>query len=316
MERKVKKPSQISGKLVSSGRQVTIHISDGVISNIVPNSVSRHSSKGTPFIAPGFIDNQINGYLGIDFTEPCLTAQKVKKVTKALWEKGVTTYLPTLITHSQARFIGNLAILTKAQEDPQTGKSIPGFHLEGPYISPEEGFRGTHDLQWVREPSKNEFNRFIEASENNILQVTLAPEREGALDFIKWIRDKNIIVALGHHNGSAKRIHKAVTAGASIATHLGNGCANQIHRHKNPLWPQLADDRLAASVIVDRRHLTKDEVRVFYKVKGKNNLILTSDITKFAGMQPGEYSWGNKKICLTEDGYIKNIKQVSWPDQR
>src|SRR5699024_6065207 len=118
---------------------------EGVIADIVPNSDSAHPGDDAPFIAPGLIDNQVNGYVGIDFTEPDLTVQKVKKVTNALWQKGVTTYLPTLITHRPSRFIENLTVLAKAQEDPQIGGSIPGFHLEGPYISPEDGFRGTHD---------------------------------------------------------------------------------------------------------------------------------------------------------------------------
>jgi N-acetylglucosamine-6-phosphate deacetylase len=149
----------------------------------------------------------------------------------------------------------------------------------------------------------------MEASGENILQITLAPELKDALTFIRQVTKKNIIVALGHHNGSAEIIHKAADIGASMVTHLGNGCANQINRHHNPLWPQLAEDRLSISIIADGRHLTQDEVRTFYKAKGADKVILTSDITKFTGMTPGEYDWGDRKIRLTKDGYIKNIKE-------
>jgi len=112
-------------------------------------------------------------------------------------------------------------------------------------------------------------------------------------------------VALGHHNGSMEIITRAIDAGAAISTHLGNGCANMINRHVNPLWPQLADDRIKASIICDGFHLRPEEVRVFYKVKGTAGIILTSDVTRYAGMKPGTYDADGKTIELTADGMIK-----------
>jgi N-acetylglucosamine-6-phosphate deacetylase len=129
------------------------------------------------------------------------------------------------------------------------------------------------------------------------------------MDFLRRCVELNIVVALGHHNASAETIRQAVDAGARIATHLGNGCANMIHRHQNPLWPQLADERLMASIIVDGFHLRPEEVQVFYKSKGPENLILTSDVTKLAGMPPGEYTYDGRTVELTPEGMVRFPEQ-------
>lgn len=146
--------------------------------------------------------------------------------------------------------------------------------------------------------------QWYEASGENILEVTLAPELEGAIDFILKCRQKNIVVALGHHNGSAEIIKQAVDAGARVSTHLGNGCANLIHRHDNPLWPQLAEDRLMASLIVDGYHLRPEEVMTFYKVKGPERTLLVSDVTSLGGMPPGNYELFGEEVVMTPEGKI------------
>lgn len=158
-------------------------------------------------------------------------------------------------------------------------------------------------------PDWKEFLNWYQASGNKILEVTLAPELEGAIDFIKKCRERNIVVALGHHNGSAAMIRQATDAGASVSTHLGNGCANLIHRHDNPLWPQLADDRLTASLIVDGFHLRPEEVRVFYKVKGPERTILVSDVSSLAGMPPGVYESYGREVVMTPEGKISMPSQ-------
>jgi N-acetylglucosamine-6-phosphate deacetylase len=107
-------------------------------------------------------------------------------------------------------------------------------------------------------------------------------------------------------NASAEQIFQAVENGARLSTHLGNGCANYIHRHKNPIWPQLADDRLIVTIIADGLHLLPEEVKVFYKVKGRHNLIITSDVIYLAGMAPGRYTFLESEVILTEEGRLIN----------
>jgi N-acetylglucosamine-6-phosphate deacetylase len=295
--------SSIEGLFYLDGAPVRIEINNGKIFSLT--TIDEEKKLPGVYIAPGFIDNQINGYVSVGFSSPGLTVDGIRKATQALWQAGVTTYLPTVITNTHDRLMENFAILARALHDDEIGRSIPGFHLEGPYISPVDGYRGAHNQQWVRLPDWQEFMQIYEAAEYKILQVTIAPEMEGAMDFIGNCVNRNIIVALGHHNASAEEIKQAIDAGARIATHLGNGCANMIHRHQNPLWPQLADDRLMASIIVDGFHLRPEEVKVFFRAKGSENLILTSDVTKLAGMPPGEYTYDGRTVELTPEGMVR-----------
>lgn len=294
----------IKGKLYHDNTAVEILIKDGDIIDIIPLAEGERTDD-LPTISPGFIDVQINGYAGKSFTEEGLTVEDVRKATQGLWKEGVTTYLPTIITSTNKTMIKNLQTLNKSLEDKRISNSVPGFFLEGPFISPIDGFRGAHNADFVRSPDWNEFKEFIKASGNHILKVTVAPELEGAMDFIVKCRQNDIMVAIGHHNGNAEQIHMAAQKGANMATHLGNGCANMIHRHNNPLWAQMADERLIPTIIADGFHLTPDELTVFYKVKGADNLMLISDITKLAGMPPGEYMWDGKKVLLTPEGKLR-----------
>jgi len=293
--------TQVEGRFYLDNAPVLIEIADGKISKIIRKD-KLHSNV---IIAPGLIDNQVNGYVSVAFAGDGLTVEGVRKATRALWKEGVTTYLPTLTTNSHERLMENFAIMAEAIQDEDVSLSVPGFHLEGPYISPEDGYRGAHLKKFVRPPDWQEFMEFYQASGENILQVSLAPEVEGAFDFIHHCVQKGIVVALAHHNGSAAIIKKAIDAGAKISTHLGNGCTNMIHRHNNPLWPQLADDRLMASIICDGFHLRPEEVQVFFKVKGPERTVITSDVSSLAGMPPGEYINKGRKIVLTPEGMIK-----------
>ncbi len=289
--------TSVEGIFYLDEEEVVITSTDGVISKI--EHITNENSDHKTYIAPGLIDLQINGYLGVDFSGPDLTLEGVRKATKALWKAGVTTYYPTIITSDFSRMKENFAVLAQAMNDPEIGKSIPGFHLEGPYISPVKGFRGAHLEKYIKNPDWKEFQELQKAANNGIKIITLAPELEGAIPFIRNCVESGVLVSLGHHNGSAEQIKLAIDAGAKMATHLGNGCANEINRHHNPLWPQLSDDRITPSIIADGFHLTKEEVRSFYKVKGANKLILVSDALDLAGLPPGEYIRGERKLLLT-----------------
>jgi N-acetylglucosamine-6-phosphate deacetylase len=188
--------------------------------------------------------------------------------------------------------------------------SIPGFHLEGPYISPVDGFRGAHSANFIRKPDWNEFMEYYKASGKKILTVTLAPEIEGAIDFIKRCNESGIAVALGHHNATTKVINEAVKQGARISTHLGNAMSNMINRHINPLWPQLSNDDLMISIICDGFHLLPEQIRTFYKVKGPEKTIITSDVTMYANLKPGIYkNIDGEDLELTPEGKIQYLAQ-------
>jgi N-acetylglucosamine-6-phosphate deacetylase len=296
----------IEGIHYATGKPVQIKIENGKITEI--KSIKKlHDENSKTYISPGFFDNQINGFAGVSFAfgESDLTEEGIEKATKELWEKGVTTYLPTLTTNSKEVLVRNFAILSESVNDENLLGSIPGFHLEGPYINPEDGYRGAHPKQYVRLPDWDEFMEMYKASGEKILQVTVAPEMEGAQNFIKKCTEKGILIAVGHHNASREQLDLAVANGARISTHLGNGCANMINRHVNPLWPQLANDDLSISIICDGFHLLPEEIKVFYKTKGVNKTIITSDVTSYAALEPGQYKTETgETIELTKEGKL------------
>lgn len=285
---------------------VRIEIKDGKIEKI--NRLEKTAKENENiYIGPGLIDVQVNGYQGHSFSSANkeLSPEAIMQITKSLWKAGVTTYLPTLTTNDRNVFLKNFAILADVKDDEALLGSIPGFHLEGPYISPVDGYRGAHALKYVRPPDWEEFMEFYKASKGNIITVTLAPEVEGAMEFISKCQDLGIIVALGHHNGSAEQIREAIDRGARIATHLGNGLANTINRHINPLWPQLYDDRFMINIICDGFHLQPEQIGVFYKIKGPSKTIIISDVTSFGGLPPGIYLNSiNDTLELTPQGAV------------
>jgi len=252
---------KIKGIHFETNVPVEIEIAGGIISGI--SNIDEPAGKSENlFVAPGLIDNQVNGYKGVDFSDGDFSPDQMIKAAEAIWKDGVTSFVPTLITNSRDNLIRNFKLLAESLEDTRVRLSVPGFHLEGPYISSEEGFYGCHPVSHIRKPSWEEFTEYQRAAGGNIIQVTLSPEIEGAIEFIKLCTQNGIIVSLGHTNASAEIINLAVKNGARLSTHLGNGCANMIHRHNNPLWPQLANDLLTPSIIADGHHLLPEEIRV------------------------------------------------------
>lgn len=308
-------PKRVEGINYFDYSPVAVEIANGKIVKV--ERLSRLSADNENFyIAPGLIDIQINGYNSVSFSLEgaegtlegggTLTARDVKNVTEALWKEGVTSYFPTLTTNSQDLLIRNLSILSRAMDDPSLLGSIPGFHIEGPYISAVDGYRGAHPKEYVRKPDWEEFLELNKAAGGKILLVTVAPEVEGVFEFIRKCREAGVVVSLGHHNGSAEIVKQAIDNGAGLATHLGNGCASIINRHRNPIWPQLADDRLMICIISDGFHLPPEILQVFYKAKGADNIIITSDITSYAGLPPGQYKIKTgETIEKTPDGNLR-----------
>jgi N-acetylglucosamine-6-phosphate deacetylase len=299
-------PFTIEGIHYETGKPVRIEIINGIIGSIFEVRDSKNEDL-LPFVAPGFIDNQVNGFANVDFSGSNLSTDDVITAVGALWKEGVTSFLPTLITNSHDNLLKNFKILYDTLcRDENIRDSIPGFHLEGPYISSEEGFRGCHPLKHIRKPSWDDFLLYQKAAGGKIMQVTIAPEIEGAMEFISLCTRNRIIVALGHTNASSEQIQQAVERGARLSTHLGNGCANIIHRHNNPIWPQLANDLLSISVIADGHHLLPEEIQVFYKVKGPDKIIITSDVVYLSGMAPGRYTFLENEVILTSEGMLLN----------
>lgn len=250
----------------------------------------------TPWVAPALFDLQINGCQGRNFSSMTLTSEEVRHVVDVCREHGIAGFLPTLVTNSfDALMHGFTTVRQACDIDPVVAHAVVGFHLEGPYISAEDGPRGAHARHHVRPPDWEEFRRFQDAAGGRIRLVTLAPELPGALPFIERLVAAGVVVALGHTAADGPQIGAAIRAGARLSTHLGNGSHAFLPRHDNYLWHQLAADELWASVICDGHHLPQPMVRSLIRVKSPARIVLTCDASPLAGSPPGRYTvWGQE----------------------
>jgi len=255
-----------------------------------------------PWVAPAFFDLQINGCDGHSFNSEELTAETVRHVVDVCRRHGIGGLCPTLVTNSFVALQHGMATIRQARaHDAELARAIPALHLEGPYLSAEDGPRGAHPRQHIRPPDWDEFRRLQEAAGRLIRLVTLAPEHDGALPFIEKLVASGVVVALGHTAASGQRIREAIAAGARLSTHLGNGSHALLPRHENYIWEQLASDALWASLICDGHHLTPAVARCMIRVKTPARTILTCDASPLAGCAPGHYrQWGQDFDILPE----------------
>jgi N-acetylglucosamine-6-phosphate deacetylase len=261
-----------------------------------------------PYCSAGFVDLQINGMAGVDFGSAQLTAQDVIAVLPRMWESGVTAFCPTVITNTQEGLSRSFRVLEEARRlSPEFDQCAPCYHLEGPFLSSGES-HGAHNPAWMRDPSDQEFADLQDAAGGHIGLVTLAPERAGAIEFIARWSAKGVIFSIGHTDAGAADIHQAATAGARLSTHLGNGCPERIHRHRSPVWAQLACDRLNASLICDGFHVTPEFSRVVYGLKGRSATILITDAIHVAGLEPGAYELGGLPVELESNGRVVSLR--------
>jgi N-acetylglucosamine-6-phosphate deacetylase len=263
----------------------------------VEEQVAPPPAEGT-FVAPGFIDIQVNGYAGVDFCDPKAPFQAIDHAIEVLLSKGVTRFFPTVITNSPEEMLGALRNIVKARREVRYGRAMEAIHVEGPHISPFDGPRGAHPKAWVRPPSIAEFERWQEAAEGIIRLVTLSAEWPEAPRYIEHLISRGVVVAIGHQQATHEQIEMAVQAGATLSTHLGNGAHKVLPRHPNYLWQQLAENRLAASLIADGVHLGKDFLDVAIRAKGVERAVLITDAAMPTGCAPGNYKLGEVEVTL------------------
>ena len=294
----------VEGLHFESGARTVLKMRDGRIAQVLSGSASP-TGGDLPLVGPGLVDLQVNGYGGMDFNSTPLDDEIVWRVTRALWREGVTTYYPTIITNYDEAIEGAVRTIARARSrDGLVESSVAGIHLEGPFISPEDGPRGAHNKVHVRAPDWSLFARWQDAAEGNIKLITLSPEWPGSTDFITKCVDEGVAVCIGHTAATSEQIREAVAAGARMSTHLGNGAHPTLPRHPNYIWEQLAQDALWASVIADGFHLPEAVLKVVLKVKG-NRTVLVSDAVSFSGMEPGGYdAHVGGRVVLTPQGKL------------
>ncbi|MCR4415193.1 MAG: amidohydrolase family protein [Thermoguttaceae bacterium] len=295
---------ELYGRRFDTGEPVRVEIRDGEIARVASADTGQ-VGQDWPWLAPGLVDIQVNGYGGQEFSSGSLTVERAAAAIRAFDRYGVTRLCPTVTTESfevLRHALSTLAALCATQ--PEIARRVPGFHLEGPYITREDGARGAHPKQHCRPPDWDEFRRLQDAAEGRIRIVTLSPEYDASLDFIRRAAESGLVVAIGHMTAAPERVRAAVDVGARLSTHLGNGSHPMLHRLRNYLWAQLADDRLAASLIVDGHHLPPEVVKVFVRTKTPSRCILVSDLSGQAGQAPGRYTSPFCDVEILPDGNL------------
>jgi N-acetylglucosamine-6-phosphate deacetylase len=253
------------------------------------------------FITPGFIDLQVNGFAGVDYNSPTAPLEDIASSIRTMFSTGVTRFFPTVITGSPEDMLGALRNLAFARETLVEGPAMEAFHVEGPHISPRDGPRGAHPARWVRPPDFEEFKRWQDAAQGNVRLVTLSPEWPEAPKYIDQLTQEGVVTSVGHTRATREQIGDAVRAGATLSTHLGNGADAVLPRHPNYIWEQLAEDKLAASFIVDGIHLPHSFLKVALRAKGVENSVLITDAVMPAMCTPGPYRLGEVEVELKED---------------
>lgn len=293
--------TNITGRDPRSGRGVSLVVHAGVIERIEDVPIG-----GDFYLCAGLVDLQVNGCCGFDVNSADLTIETVVGLTDAMLSRGVTCFVPTIITASEQSICHALKTIAEARHrSARVAACVPFVHVEGPHISPLDGYRGAHPLAFVRPPSLAEFDRWQSSAGGAVGMVTISPHFAESTSYIRGLVQRGVHVALGHTHASPEQIHEAVDAGATLSTHLGNGIAAEIHRHRNPIWAQLADDRLTASFITDGHHLPSDTLKVMLRVKGEERTILVSDSVAVAGLPAGTYTTPvGGEVELRSDGRV------------
>ncbi len=288
----------IQGRHYRTGEGIAVGVQDGVISSL-------KAGAGESYVGPGLVDLQINGFRGLDFNTPPVADDLPGRVVRELWSEGVTSFLATVITNSSDAIEECVAAIARAcSRDEDAAAGIAGIHLEGPFISPEDGPRGAHSRKFVGPPDWKAFQRWQKAAGGRIRLITMSPEWRGSLPFIRRCVASGVTVSIGHTGATPEQIRGAVAAGASMSTHLGNGSHLVLPRHPNYVWEQLAQDALAACIIADGFHLPDSVIKVVMRVKGPN-AILASDAVYLSGLKPGTYRTHiGGKVVLTRDGRL------------
>ncbi|MDD5699174.1 MAG: amidohydrolase family protein [Victivallaceae bacterium] len=258
------------------------------------------------FKVPGFIDLQVNGFLGVDFSRGNLSESDFIRVSLELLKHGTAAFLATVITSSEENYRRILPLIAKAMKTPELRGRVLGIHAEGPFLNNRPGAVGAHNPAWVKAPSIEFFKRMQDWADGQIKILTIAAENDGAAELTKYAVSRGVAVSLGHQLASYEDLVKSAAAGATLLTHLGNGMPNEVNRHHNPLWSGLACDALTAMIITDGHHLPPPVIKTVIRAKGLNNIIITSDASPLAGMPPGVYETLGNRAVLETDGLLHN----------
>lgn len=260
------------------------------------------------FVTQGLVDLQINGYAGIDFNQANLSSAAMDIAFSSIALSGVTSCLPTIISGTAEQMIDNCRSLDLAIGASQLGPHmVTGYHIEGPFLSPEKGYCGAHNSAHMTVSGIELVDQMMAVTSLPIKILTVAPEIPSVLDLIPQLCERGIRVAIGHSAANLQQIEAAVAAGATLSTHLGNGLPQRLHKTENPIFWQLAQDELTAMFIADGIHVPRSALKTMLRAKGLGRTILTTDAVAAAASQTPNvfFTLGATTIELSSNGEVR-----------
>ena len=252
------------------------------------------------------LDLQVNGFLGVDFSSPDLTATDFSCACRALLARGTTAFLPTVITSPPEVYARNLPLMARVLMQEEFQGRVLGLHLEGPFISSQPGVVGAHNPAYVQPPDRAFLEKLLDWAQGTVRLLTLAAELPGADAVARDAVSRGITVAVGHSWFTAADLDRLAVAGATALTHLGNGLPNMIPRHDNPMWVGLAHAAFTVMLITDGQHLPAPVLTTMVRAVGAERLVVVSDASPVAGLPPGRYSVLGNEAILEPSGRFYN----------
>lgn len=299
-----------SSSLIEDGYLV---VEGGIIRDVgrepLGKAVSDEVNLSGYIAVPGFIDTHTHGIKGLDVTsnpEP----HRILEMSKHYVKHGVTSYVPTTVTAPHEVIVDSCRAVREAliQWTPSDGSRILGIHLEGPYINPKAA--GAQNTAYIRKPSIKELKEYVDASGRTVVQITIAPEIDGALDLIRYAKSMGIIVSAGHTNSSYEEGVKAIELGVSKATHIFNGMTKFHHREPGIALALLQSPRVFIELIADFIHIHSAVVKMTIDLASSSRISLITDSIAATDMPNGIYELGGLKVVV-EEGVCKLLNTGS-----
>ncbi|PYI57102.1 N-acetylglucosamine-6-phosphate deacetylase [Paenibacillus flagellatus] len=288
----------------------TIVWTDGVIESVRPSAPSDASTTGAEvidakggWVLPGFVDVHVHGGYGADFMDA--EAESIDTITRFHGGHGTTSIVATTLTGPKDRLSDVLAVVNEYRSKDMPYAQVVGVHLEGPFINVK--YKGAQNPAYIVPPQKAWLEEWHAAYPGLIKQLSLAPETEGALELIAWLRANGINAAAAHTDATYDQIMAAADAGLNQSVHTFNAMTGLHHRNPGTVGAVLTDDRISAEVIADGHHVHPACIRLLTKAKTNDNLMLITDAMSAAGLEDGTYDLGGLAVNV-KDG-VATLKE-------
>lgn len=259
------------------------------------------------YVVPGLIDCHIHGLRGKGATDE--DPELLASIASDLLANGITSFYPT----GSATFKeNNMNVLNNAntlQASKRLGARILGVHLEGPFLNEKK--RGAQPARFIVPISTALLEEFIAAGRGLLSHVTLAPELDGALEAIAFLRGKGILVSAGHTNATYEEMEQGINAGIELMNHFYNGMRSLHHREVGALGAGFLDDRVSCELICDGVHVEPQAIKLAIRNKGFDKICMISDNTPVSGLPEGEYELPGKTVRVTKDGNFDHLGSLS-----